>query len=241
MLKTLGSIQRTAKTILWAVIFVVVLIGIIVGWDVVNKWLVAIGGGLVALLGGMKVSDQKKLRKIKNKNQALKDDIEKQQEIKADLDTQAESWREKLNKLYRGGLMLIICAGLCLVSGPAWAAIEGDIYIPEDYEELKVLYIEAMELLDEADKIISEHQSLATDQSKTIQTQATMINELEQDIFRLSRPVWGVTGGVEFADSARFMMGLSRRYNSTSWTIGFTKGEQLGIFGMYSLWLQNPF
>lgn len=184
----------------------------------------------------MKVSDQRELERIRKRNQEIREDIENQREARTRLDSVAESWRDKVNKLRRGNLILIVCAWLCLWPNAARA----EVYVPEDYHELKALYLEAMELLDEADKLILEYQALAADQARTIQEQTDMIDGLQGEVFRLSRPVWGITGGVEIADSAWWMMGLSRRYKWTSWTIGFT-GPEIGIFGMYSLWLQNPF
>lgn len=241
MLKALSKIKRTAKTIFWVVIFVAVLVGIIAGWDTVGRWLALIGGGLVALFGGMKVSDQRELERIKKKNQAIKEAIEKQESIKTDLDSKAESWRERKNKLRRGGLMLIICAGLCLVAGPARAAIEGDVYTPEGYNELKALYIQAIELLDEADQLILEYQILTTDQAATIETQEAMIEELQDDVARLARPAWGVTAGIDLGDSARWRLGVARKTGWLSFSGGIGGGDSFGVWGSVTLWLMNPF
>lgn len=238
MLKTLSKIQRTAKTIFWAVIFVAALVGIIIGWDTVGRWLALIGGGLAALLGGMKVSDQRELERIKKKNQAIKEAIEKQESIKTDLDSKAESWRERKNKLRRGGLMLIICVGLCLVAGPARAAIEGDIYIPEDYNELKALYIQAIELLDEADQLILEYQILTTNQAATIEIQEAMIEELQDSVVRLTRPAWGVTAGIDLDDSVRWRLGVTRKKGIISFGAGIGGGDAFSVWGEVGLWIQ---
>jgi hypothetical protein len=239
VLKMLSKMRRTAKTIFWAVIFVAVLVGITAGWDTIGRWLALIGGGgLVALFGGMKVSDQRELERIKKKNQAIREAIEKQESIKTDLDSKAESWRNKLNKLRRGGLILIICTGLCLVAGPARAAIEGDVYIPEGYNELKALYIQAIKLLDEADQLILEYQILTADQAATIKIQGAMIEKLQDNVAWLARPAWGVTAGIDLGDSAQWRLGVARKKGSISFGAGIGGGDAFSIWWEAGLWIR---
>lgn len=236
-MKTFTKIKSTAKTIFWAGVFILAIVGVITCWDIVGRWLAFLGGGIITLFGGMKAIGQKGLEQIRKRNQEIRENIENQKELRTRLDSKVESWHEKVKKLRQGTLILVVCTGLCL--GPSVARAE--VYIPEDYDELKALYLEALALLDEADKLIIEYQSLVADQTQTTEEQASIIDELERDIFKLSQPAWGLTGGVELDDSAQWMIGLSRRYKSTSWTIGFTGSDEFRVFGMYSLWLQNPF
>jgi hypothetical protein len=237
VLKTLRKLQKTAKIILWSVVFILALVGFIVSWETIGGWLALLGGSIAALLSGMKVLDQRELERIKKKNQAIKEAIEKQETIRTDLDIKTESWRERKERLRRGSLILVICVGLCLVASPARA----EVYIPEDYEKLKELYIQAIALLDEADSLIAEYQSLVTDQARTIEEQAAMIEDLERNVVRLTRPAWGVTAGIDLDDSVRWRLGVARKTGWLSLGGGIGGGDGFSVWGSVTLWLMNPF
>lgn len=236
-MSTFSSIQRTAKTIFWAVILILAVIGIIAVWDTVGKWITLLGGGIVALFGGVGWMDRKE--KLSHKIQP-----DPTKEKREELSNQVESWREKVDRLRRGGLMVLICVlvvGLLIVGAcPVRAGTTKDIYIPEDYEELKALYIAAWGLLDEADKMILEYQSLADEQAEKLEDQAAIINDLQEDLYRLSRPAWGLTGGLEIADVAKYKVGIAYKKGILSYAAGFGGGD-FCIWGSVTVWWQSPF
>lgn len=228
----MNRLKKTVQIIFWAIVVTVIIIGAIRLWGILGGWVLWLGGALGALFGGAKIIDRNEQERTKQRNQEIRKDIENQNEIRTRLDSETETWRDKVNKLRRGSLVLLICVGLCLAASP----VRADVYIPEGYDELKSLYIQAIGLLDEADQIILEYQYLATDQANTIQEQAAMIDKLQTDVFKLSRPSWGITGGIDLADSARWRLGVARKKGIISFGGGFGGGAGFSLWGEVGLW-----
>ena len=222
-------LKKTVQIIFWLVVAIVIIIAAIRLWYIIGDWVLWLGGALGALFGSAKIIDRNEQERIKQRNQEIREDIENQNEIRTRLDNETETWRDKVKKLHRLGTIIILC--LLFAVRPVLA-----VYIPEDYEELKVRYLAAIELLDEADQIILEYQSLVTDQANTIQEQVAMIDELEKDVFKLSQPAWGITGGIDLADSARWRLGVARKSGMISFGGGVGGGAGFSLWGEVGLW-----
>jgi cell division protein FtsB len=243
---------KTTKTIFWVVVFILAVIGIVVTWKSFGRWITLFGGGLLGLFGGADWLEQKEQERIKQRNLEIREDIENQNEIRTKLDSETEDWREKVDKLRRNGLVIIIplCLGLFLTmlfSAAVYAKTDNDI--PETYDELLEEYILALEYIDEAGQKIAGYQALDDRRIKTIEKQADRINELEQEVDRLSRPTWGVVSGLEVIDmAARWKLGISKQYNGHkslfvySWSAGLAGGGNngLGIFSEVELRWKPP-
>ena len=118
--------------------------------------------------------------------------------------------RQRRRKAKIGGTLIL----LLFLSWPATAT---------DWE---TLYRETEADLDEALAIVAEYQDI--------------IEEKNKEIERLSKPAWGLGGGLEVAESPRWSLGVSKKQGWKSWTLGVS-GPDFGIFGFYTFWLQIPF
>ena len=224
-------LKKTVQIIFWLVVAIVIIIAAIRLWYIIGDWVLWLGGALGALFGSAKIIDRNEQERIKQRNQEIREDIENQNEIRTRLDNETETWRDKVKKLHRLGTIIILC--LLFAVRPVLA-----VYIPEDYEELKVRYLAAIELLDEADQIILEYQSLVTDQANTIQEQAAMIDKLQDNVVRLSRPAWGLVGGIDLADRSRWRLGAGRKKGILSFGGGVGGGDGFSLWGEVGLWLR---
>lgn len=224
-------LKKTVQIIFWAVVVTVIIIGAIRLWDIIGGWVLWLGGALGALFGGAKVIDLNEQERVKQRDQEIREDIENQREIRSRLDSETETWRDKVKKLHRLGTIVILC--LLFAARPVLA-----VYIPEDYEELKVRYLVAIELLDEADRMLAEYQALDDMRMATIEKQAARINELELDVHRLNCPSWGITGGIDLADSARWRLGVARKKGIISIGTGVGGGDGFSLWGEVGLWIR---
>jgi hypothetical protein len=268
MLKTLEKAKRAVRIIFWAVLFVVLLAGIIAGWDTVSRWLVVIVGGLVALLGGRKALDQRhvneKTQEVREKEKELDqaaDDRQKQAEILAREDEKQqeaiEDWRERKNRWKsRIGLMLILCM-LLVVARPAWAGVE-DRFEGLSREELIEIIIEAEKLLDEADQLLARETSLKEEYKRLyLEAEADLRaarelsgqkdeiiagqnREIELLRYRLERSnqAWGITAGIDLGDSARWRVGVARKKGWLSFGAGIGGGDRFSVWGEVGLWVR---
>lgn len=269
-MKILKKAKKAAKSIFWAVFFVVLLAGIIAGWDTVSRWLVVIVGGLVALLGGRKALDQRhvneKAQEVREKEKELDRDAEdrrKKAEALAKEDEEqkekVEDWRKRKNRWKsRGSMMLVLCM-LLVAATPAWAG--ADLYSDLTREELIEMIIEAEILLDEADQFLvremelKEHykqlyleaeadlwaaRELSRQKDEIIASQSREIELLRYRLER-SNQAWGITAGIDLGESARWRLGVARKKGIFSFAGGVGGGDRFYAWVSATLWLMNPF
>ena len=88
----------------------------------------------------------------------------------------------------------------------------------------EALYHEAERDLDEALAIIEEYQEI--------------LEAKNREIERLSRPVWGITAGIDLGDSARWRLGVARKKGSISFGAGIGGGDAFSIWWEAGLWIR---
>lgn len=255
--KILKKVKKAAKSIFGAVFFVVLLAGIIAGWDTVSRWLVVIVGGLVALLGGRKALDQRhvneKTQEVREKEKELDqaaDDRQKQAEILAREDEKQqeaiEDWRERKNRWKsRIGLMLIFCVLLTMAT-PAWAGVE-DRFEGLSREELIELLIEAEKLLNEADQRLAHETALKEkykvlyyEAEEDLRTARELSRQKDDIITALSRSnqTWGLVGRAEIGQKIGWQLGVVRKNRNISFGAGIGGGDAFSVWGEAGLWIR---
>ena len=230
------------KKIFWVAITIMAILIAIVGWREFGRWLAWAIGTVGMLLGGAKLMEQQERERIEERNRRIKADIERQEAIEAGLEAETESWRDRVDKLRRGGLLVLVLTLGLMFAGPVRAQ---DVYIPADYDSLKTAYVLAWELLDEADQIMINQQALIQDKDQTIVELQEIVSDQEKRIYRLTKPSWGITGGVEVGDGggagAGWKLGIARKWNGASGigaisVAGGIGGERFCIWGAVTLW-----
>lgn len=254
--KMLKKVKKATKSIFWAVFFVVLLAGIIAGWDTVSQWLVVVVGGLVALLGGRKAMDQmyanEKTQEVREKEKELDRDAEdrrKKAEALAKEDEEqkekVEDWRERKNRWKsRGSLVLVLCM-LLVMAVPAWA--EEEPYADLTREELVERLIEAEKLLDEADRLLAremvlkeEYRRLYLEAEEDLRTARELDRQKDGIITALSRgnQTWGLVGRAEIGQKIGWQLGVVRKNRNISFGAGIGGGDGFSVWGEVGLWIR---
>lgn len=156
-----------------------------------------------------------------------------------DRQARAEAAKKKLEKIMTGALVL----ALCLVTFPAMATGQ-DIYIPESYDELLEYYLAAIEVAQEYRALYEEAEAEVDRLLGQIEILDTEVERLAKYIERHCQPAWGLTAGIDLADGARWQLGVSRKSGILSFGGGVSggdEGDEFGVWGSMTLWLQNPF
>ena len=73
------------KKIFWAVIAIMIILIIIVGWREFGRLLAWAIGTICMLLGGAKLMEQQEQERIEERNRRIKEDLERQETIEAQL------------------------------------------------------------------------------------------------------------------------------------------------------------
>lgn len=253
-MKIYRKVKKTVQIIFWAVFLVVVLVGIFSGWDVMGRWLAAIASGLAVLLyGGQKTQERinEKNQEIQEKEKEIDQAVGERRQrtetlIREDEKQQAaiEAWRKRKNRWKsRGSLMLILCM-LLVVARPAWAGVE-DRFEGLSREELIEIIIEAENLLDEADQLLTReielkeyYKQLYLEVEADLRAVRELSGQKDEIIASLekSNRAWGVVGGVELGNSFQWRLGVARKKGIISFGAGIGGGDGFSVWGEVGLW-----
>ena len=246
---------KVSTYIRWGLVVIGLVVLVVVFFkykDLIFPVLAAIGAFIGYIFGKRPVkdpvspADRKKEQDAYQKIDNVKHDAAETDKKQQSLDQRINDLENEVNKRRQGGsgLFILILAALMLAGGTVWSA-KGDLYIPNDYNELKKLYIEAdkqvLEALDiikalrqqitdlqkqrdEALKAAEELKEVNLDKDKIIADQAAKIGRLTHQ--------WGVTPG--YQTSQGFTLGVTRRLDFCSIGLGAT--SQGSLFGNCTIW-----
>lgn len=209
--------------------------------------------GVIGLLFASQGKPVEQVQEIQEKEKELDqaaDDRQKQAEILAREDEKRqeaiEDWRERKNRWKsRIGLMLIFCVLLTMAT-PAWAGVE-DRFEGLSREELIEIIIEAENLLDEADQLLTReielkeyYKQLYLEVEADLRAVRELSGQKDEIIASLekSNRAWGVVGGVELGNSFQWRLGVARKKGIISIGTGIGGGDAFSVWGEAGLWIR---
>ena len=148
---------------------------------------------------------------------------------KAEREKKAVELKNRLKKITTGTLILVF-----LICTPATA---GDIYIPEDHDELVEYYLAAVEVAQEYQALYEEAEAEVTRLLGQVVLLDDEVERLAGYIERQSRPEWGLTGGLRLTGrGAGWTLGVARRQGMFSWGLAITGGDSFGVEAGVTVW-----
>lgn len=195
-------------------------------------------------------------RKITEEEKKIDDEIKEQHQDQKDLFARAERLMNKYVKLKKSSerrkegrhnpkfpvIILIILVSFGAMTSDLALATD-DLYIPENYEELRELYILADQEVRARNELITEYQVLIEDYQNSLRKLNALVNRLqeiseEKDmtiavkdelIAVYEKPAWGLTGGLVLGERLGYTLGIIRLHDWWGWQVYYLRPGSLSL------------